>query len=312
MTAVPDSERVPRRRPSGRALVAAVAALAVLVLAPATLGAGVSAAADTDDFHFASFDADYRLERTADGHATMTIVETLVAQFPDFDQNHGIVRAIPERYDDVPLNVQVLSVTDADGAPVPFERSSDDGFARLALGTDEFVHGRQTYVIEYTVDDPIRAFDDTGVDELYWDTNGTGWAQPFARVSARFHVPAELADSLTGAAACYRGPSGSAERCAVASKTAGGGVVLAVDEADLSAGENVTVAIGFEPGTFARPVPLTEAWWATVLPLLLLAAALAAMVAMIAVRLARWGDARGRGIIVPQYTPPEVDLLLAG
>ena len=42
----------------------------------------------------------------------MRVVETLVARFPDFDQNRGIIRAIPLKDGEYPLDVTMMSVTD--------------------------------------------------------------------------------------------------------------------------------------------------------------------------------------------------------
>lgn len=68
------------------ARVVAVVALGVaLVFAPA--GAATAAQADLDDFKIESFDADWMLTRDADGHAQSQVTETIVAVFPDFDQN---------------------------------------------------------------------------------------------------------------------------------------------------------------------------------------------------------------------------------
>ena len=71
-----------------------------LTLAGATVDVTVAvhnplpASADVDDFAFDSFHADMLLTRAADGHAELSVTETLVARFPDSDQNRGIVRAI--------------------------------------------------------------------------------------------------------------------------------------------------------------------------------------------------------------------------
>ena len=96
-------------RRSARALVAALA-VATLALGPAAaasaFGAGprgatpaaVSAVpAGVDDFTFASFDAVYDLARDEAKRSMLTTTETLVAVFPDFDQNRGIRRAIPPK-----------------------------------------------------------------------------------------------------------------------------------------------------------------------------------------------------------------------
>ena len=64
-----------------------------------------------------------RAVRDTDGTARLHVVETLVAEFPQSDQNRGIVRDIPTDLDRVDVGVDVLSVTDGDGEPVPYEES---------------------------------------------------------------------------------------------------------------------------------------------------------------------------------------------
>ena len=115
--------------------------LSLLLSAGFSLGLAPTAAfADTSDFTFDWFDAEYT------------------------------------------LNTSVSGVTDQNGTPVFFESYTSGGFVELALGTDEFVRGVQSYVITYTQQNVVRSFDDTASDEFYWDINGTGWQQPFGRV----------------------------------------------------------------------------------------------------------------------------------
>ena len=70
-------------------------------------------------------------------------------QFPEFDQNRGIRRAIPLDFDGHPTDLVVESVTDATGAPRAFETESDEAgeFLLVTVRADDFVHGEQTYVI---------------------------------------------------------------------------------------------------------------------------------------------------------------------
>ncbi len=226
--------------------------LSLLLSAGFSLGLAPTAAfADTSDFTFDSFDAEYTLSREADGTATLQVVETIVARFPDFDQNRDIIRAIPDDYDGVPLNTSVSGVTDQNGDPVFFETVTSGGFVELALGTDDFVRGVQTYVITYTQQNVVRSFDDTASDEFYWDVNGTGWQQPFGRVSATVTLAPGVAEALTGNAACYVGFFGDDEQCAIETD----GATFTASSTDLEPGETVTVAIGFEPGTFLTPEP---------------------------------------------------------
>lgn len=311
MAAIP-----PAFRTFPRLLIGLVAVGLVLlggVFAPAPARADVSA------FTFDSFAADMVLSRADDGHAELAVVETLVARFPDEDQNRGIIRSIPDDYDGVPLHTRVLSVTDAAGASIPFEVETDRREVRVLTGDDSFVRGVQTYVISYTQRDAIRPFADTDADEFYRDVNGTQWEQPFGAVSARLRVDPALTEAvLDGAAACYVGEEGSSRTCDVARTDGDGGVVFDAGARDLGPGENVTIAVGFTRGTFvpgevvrtpleqfsvnAAPVLAGSSVGAVGLGLAGVSAALGAR--------RRGRDAAGRGVIVAEYDPPPgVDVL---
>lgn len=286
-------------RTPGRLAVALTLALGVVLgLAP------TAASADTSDFTFDSFDAAYELGREPDGTATLRVVETIVARFPDVDQNRGIIRSIPDDYDGVPLSTEIVGVTDARGEAVPFEQSAEAGFVELALGTDAFVRGVQTYVIEYTQQNVVRSFDDTAADEFYWDVNGTGWGQPFGRVSATVSVDESVVPALTGNAACYVGAFGDETQCPI--EQAGG--VFTASAADLAPGDTLTVAIGFEPGTFLTPEPPKPGptpMWLHVLSGLIGVASLGALAAAIVSRVRAGRGAQSRRAIVAQYSEPE-------
>lgn len=299
-------------------LVRSAAGVAAVVLA--TLLAAAPAAADTSDFTFDSFTAGMLLSRGADGHAELAVTETIVARFPDADQNRGIVRAIPDDDGDVPLRTEIVSVTDGAGTDIPYEVTRDDGFVEVATGDDSFVRGVQTYVISYTQRDSIRAFADTGADEFYRDINGTGWEQPFGEVTATLSVDATLAAALTGDTACYVGGEGSTDRCTIAEQTDADGAGFLAGATDLGPGENVTVAIGFAPGTFVPGEPVrspAKQFAIDAAPALAASAVAAALLPIAAVVAAavvhrRRRDAPGRGTITPQYDPPRgLDVLAA-
>lgn len=294
------------RTPARLALALTLAAGYALGFAPtAALAAPLSS--DTSDFTFDSFDADYTLSREADGTATLLVVETIVARFPDFDQNRGIIRAIPDDYDGVPLTTQVISVSDQNGTPVPYESAFSGGFVELALGTDAFVRGVQTYVITYTQQNVVRSFDDTASDEFYWDVNGTGWGQPFGRVSATVTLAPDVVEALTGNAACYAGALGETEQCTI--QDAGG--AFTASATDLAPGETLTVAIGFAPGTFLTPeptpppVPQEVPFWMHALSGGAGLASLGALGAAIVSRVRAGTSAKSRGAIIAQYSEPE-------
>lgn len=261
---------------------------------------------DVNDFTIESFDAEYRLGRDGEGRSTLHTVERITAVFPDFDQNRGLIRDLVRVYDGHETDIEVRSVTDERGNPRPFETEQYGDFLSVIMAVPEgsYVHGAQTYVVEYAQRDVTRFFENTGTgsagtDEFYWDVNGTDWSQPFGRVSARLTLEGDLAEAFTGDAACYRGRFGSNAGCEVTAE----GRALVVDERDLGPYENVTIAAGFEPGTFSpRPAPFLERFPFLVWGGLASLAAAVALGVTAAIR-ARRGSRTGRAIIA-QYEPP--------
>lgn len=289
---------------------AIIAGLSLLVV----LASPAAATADTSDFTFDSFDAQMTLSRASDGHAELAVTETLVARFPDEDQNRGIVRSIPDDYDGVPLQTRIVSVVDAAGAAVPYEVEKDRRELRVLTGDDSYVRGVQTYVISYTQRDTIRSFADTDADEFYRDVNGTQWEQPFGRVSVSVRIDPALAPALReDAASCYVGRQGSDDRCDIDRRSEpDDSAVFSAEASPLGAGENVTVAIGFVRGTFVPGevvrTPL-EQFSVDAAPGLAGASITAVGIGLVGVGIAvlarrRGRDAAGRGIIVAEYAPP--------
>lgn len=295
---------------------AAVLAVAALVAGPSLAATAVPAeppspltalGAGVDDFTFASFDAVYELSRDDAKRSVLVTTETLVAVFPDFDQNRGIRRAIPLDYDGHPTDIRIESVTDAAGTPRPFEVAEDEAgeFLLVTIAADDFVHGEQTYVIRYRQQNVTLQPDDAPIDEFYWDVNGTGWAQPFGRVRAEVRMSEDVGAGFTGDTACYRGWTGSATPCESLATTDASPPVVLAEAAALGPYENLTIAIGFDAGTFE---PRDESFLAS--PAAIaggIAAVLAglALASAIVLRTVRWRSHPGRGTIIAQYEPPE-------
>ncbi|AYG03729.1 DUF2207 family protein [Gryllotalpicola protaetiae] len=279
-------------------LFGALASGGLVAAAPAqaSVRSGRVVSAGTAEFTFDSLHTDYRLTRTADHRANLAVTETFVARFPDFDQNHGIERAIPTTADGRSLHVQIRGVTDAAGAAVPYQIQTDNspaGFRVLRIGDPyAYAHGVQTYVIAYTMRDVIHEASGGGQQFLF-DVNGTGWGQPFGTVSATLHVPAGLTGALTGDNHCYAGARGATGGdCDI---SASGGTVAA-SASNLAAGHNLTMSVGFKPGTFEVPVSV-----ARVLVWVLLGIAIVVFALALVVRIVSLGNPKGTGIIVAQY-----------
>jgi uncharacterized membrane protein YgcG len=284
------------------------------VAAAAVGAAAVGAAAvggparGVDDFRFSRYAVDYDLGRDAEGRSTLTTVETFVAEFPE-NQNRGMQRAIPLQYQGYPTGVDLVSVTDETGRARPVDTETEDGILLVTSAADGFVSGSQTYVFTYTQHDVTLPGSGTrsGEDEFYWDANGTQWRQPFDRYDVRIRLTGGLAEAATGTAACYRGAAGSTDGCSIGRD----GAVVTASGTDLAAHENVTVAVGFAPGTFTpRDDGYFASGWAWV-QLASMLVLLGVLVAAIRRRATVLRDAPGRPTVIAEYEPPAQGLFLS-
>lgn len=292
------------RRPGAAARAVVLAAmLAAVVLAGLLLAVAgaIPARADVDDFSFERLDVEFRLDRADDGTGTLTVVETFVALFPEIDQNRGMRRLVPESYEGAPLNPRLVSITDENGVARESETDSEDGFYAMTSRAGDFVHGRQTYVFTYTLENVTRYFADTASDEFFWDVNGTGWPQSFGRVTARVTMPDELDAARTGAQACYVGYQGDVETCPIEDADA----AVAASVSTVLPYQTMTIAIGFEPGTFTEfdDGYLASPWGWLQGGVALLGFGGAVALAG-AARARHLRDAPGRPVIIAEYTPP--------
>lgn len=300
-------------------------ALGALAVVGGLLVCAVPAHAGVDDFSYDSFEGDYYLAAGSGGVSHLYTVETIVARFPDFDQNRGLVRALPRVQNGIDLGTTVMNVTGADGASIPWWTEQDEDFVYVLTGDDSFVQGVQTYVISYAMHDVVVRYDDTGADEFYWDTVGIDHAQPFADVTANVRVAGSAeAGLIADQAACYVGASGSSERCeisaprpdeqwpapvatwavSVGADADAAGVVLSAGATDLGPDENLTVAIGFAQGTFRAIALPPYPWWQWIIPGLAAAAGILAIPILLIIRAALRRNP-DRSPVIAQYTPPE-------
>jgi hypothetical protein len=102
-----------------------------------------AAGSGVDDFEFASFDAVYELSRDGGGRSQLHTVETLVAVFPDYDQNRGIRRALVSDYKGHSTSIDIVSVTDGNGVPRPYEVTGEGEFTMvtIAVPQGQYVYG---------------------------------------------------------------------------------------------------------------------------------------------------------------------------
>ncbi len=280
-----------------------------------SLGLTRPAYAGVDDFRFKSFDADYYLSQDAKHVSQLKVVEKLVAVFPDYDQNHGLRRAIPKTYKGKSVDVKVASVTDGNGVARPDKLATNNDNTVLSIRSDSYLHGEQTYVITYNLQGVIAFESDH--DEWYWDTNGDQWPQSFDRVVARAHIPTELAPSLLPDQACFTGVYGSkASDCTMSRQQSDDETVVTTSTTgQLGPGENLSFVLGFSKGTFAPYSPsllaqlLGMAW--TIIAIA--APPLLALIILIYLW-SRYGrDPKDTRAVIAQYTPLKgVNPMLSG
>lgn len=205
--------------------------------------------ADVQAFSYDSWHVSYEIGVDDSGHAVAEVTETIVARFPDYDQNRGIVRGLPIDYQGASTDPRNFSVTDETGTPVPFWTEEEDGFIAVFTGNDDFVHGVTTYVIKYTLSDVILARDDATADEFYWQLIDVEHTQTVDQFSAEIHFGEPLATKLNGNVRCYVGAANSQTQCEFDQSEQS----FIVDPVALGPYEAVTVAIGLQPGSVVQP-----------------------------------------------------------
>lgn len=228
---------------------------------------------NANNFSFSSATFDYTLKKSETEGSTLHVTEKLVAEFPDFDQNHGIERYIPytnKGGNNITIQNQSalnFNVT-RNGITEPFSISKEsEGYYYTRIGNaNSYVTGQQTYVLDYDFSRVITEYNNTDTQELYWDTNGTGWHQRFNTLTANVHLPSDVKPLD---ASCYVGKQGAngSERCEI-TKTDDG---YTFTTSNLAPRENLTFDLEFPANTFEIP-PLPNSYSAIILSAILISA----------------------------------------
>ncbi len=277
------------------------------------------ARAQTQNFTIKSFEADYYLSADSARASQMNVEESIQAAFPEFDQNHGILRALPKSYQGHTVSLQIKSVTDEKGEKYPYTTTSQHGNSVLKIGDpNKFVQGLKTYRISYSLRNVINF--QPGSDEFYWDVNGDQWQQPFQTVTARFHVPPELGEKLQADQRCLSGNYGSQDvRCTINRTSDQQGEQIITTQADhLQPHQTLTLVTAFNNGTFTQgPEVIQELHMRSIKRILSVTVIFLPPLIIGSLMFRQWraygDDPSGRGVIIPQYLPPkELDVLASG
>ncbi|MEZ4796161.1 MAG: DUF2207 domain-containing protein [Flavobacteriaceae bacterium] len=189
-----------------------------------------------------------------DTSSTITVTESIKIYANGTIFKRGITRTIPTVSVDssgkrVKLDYKILSVQ-RDGRTSKYHTENGNGNITIYVGeSDVFLReGEYDYTITYSMNGQIRFFE--AYDEIYWNVNGFDWALPFGQVSSNITLP-------TGGNfiqnACYTGRYGSSSTNCNATILSNHSIRFTAD--NLRAGENLTVAVGFNKGVVNQPPP---------------------------------------------------------
>lgn len=262
------------------------------------------ASANANSFTIKDFQADYYLDKDSSGIATLKTVEKITATFPDYDQNHGIERALPLVYKDASVDLKIESIKNENGEDLKYTTSKLNNNLVIRIGdADKYVRGDNVYVVTYDQSNVIKTVKDKQgeVQEFYWDVNGNDWTQSFSSVTARLHLSDNLKKTLNGNMACYRGSAGSDSECKISNSND----IIAANILDLKPGEGMTIAIGFNKNTFIeRGLTLFELLRRYFFEIVIVIESIS-LVSFIIFYIKKGKGSKGRGTIVAEYLPPE-------
>jgi uncharacterized membrane protein YgcG len=232
-------------------------------------------------------------------NGSVDVTETITFHF--IGHWNGIYREIPVEFVtpqgmNYSLFLNVKSITDADGGNLRFESSRERHYRKLKIYIPGAQDTTKTIVIEYTVSDAMRFFEDH--DEFYWNVTGDEWDMPIASATANITLPVGATGIRTNVfTGAYRSTGKQAE-----AQVVGNGVEVQTT-APLGYHEGLTIAVAFDKGIVHEPTKIEQAGrflrsnWPLFLPI-------AAFCFMFWLWWTRGRDPRLRPIAA-QYQPPD-------
>ena len=230
-----------------RAIFGSIVAVMIALLGASSAMAARSNTSDTNNFTITNYNVRLELGRDRNNRSTLKTIETITADFPP-DQNHGITRQFVKKYDGHAMNFALESVKDEHGVDLEYYQSGN----MLRVGNkNAYVSGVKTYVITYTQRDVTRYYSDTQKDEFYWNAIGTDSPVPVATATVTLKLDIALAGKVKTNLQCYYGALQAKNTC----ESTVSGTEYSLHVNNLERYQGVTIALGFEPGTFAAYQP---------------------------------------------------------
>lgn len=216
---------------------------------------------------------------------------------------HGIHRFIPVEYPgprgtNFTLFLHVTGVTDGSGGKLKYDSSTSHGFRDLKIYIPDAVDATRTVLINYTVRNGTRFFEDH--DEFYWNVTGNDWPVPIDHASATITFPSAAAGSLRAQA--FTGVYGSAERNATADINGAQSSFETTNPLPMRGG--LTVDIYIPKGILQEPSAFTRwLWFLGSNPIVFLPFWTLAVMYLV---WHKWGRDPDPGIsVAPMYEPPK-------
>ncbi len=229
-----------------------------IVLLAAIVFSVVSVDAQAEYFTINRFHSDIEVHEDA----TCTVVESIEVTF--HRERHGIFRDIPYKYrtdlgETIRMPIDVAAVTDNRGNAWQTKVERTGNVVHIRIGDpDQYVDGRQVYVITYTIENALLFFDRH--DELYWNVTGDEWEAVIEEASATIRLPSG-ADTERFQYGCYTGRRGSTDTSCVWEVLASGAAFRTLHP--LGANEGFTIALGWNKGVVTPPSAWQQFLWRT-------------------------------------------------
>ena len=275
---------------------------ALILLVFSLVVPGAVSAQSVDNFQFSNFNAKYYLSKNQEGQSSARVVETFTAEFPDYNQNKGMVRAIPEVYKNHSLNFKFISLT-RNGNPEPiYSQYSENHNRIIETGTENYLKGSQEFTFTYELTNITQEINNT--QEFYWNIIGDQFNQPFLNAEVEVHLSPEIKENFTGELKCYAGSKIINVKCSSTYDKENAIANFKIEQ-ELPPRSSLTVVMQFKTGTF---VPYKDTSWQLFINnyslFILGAIALLAGVWSIAV-LRKNQTPKTKKALIPEYLPPK-------
>ena len=248
-----------------------------------------------------NFDAVIKINQDA----SIDISEEIKYDFGNI-QRHGIFRTIPIKYKarggNYNLRISDIKVTDEKGELYNFQKSFPGKNIKIKIGDDDkFVTGEKTYIINYKIKRAINYFKNH--DELYWNITGNEWPVEIKKASVSVILPKEVNNSNLQLK-CFAGSYGSSAGCSGEKEEVIDGNKIYFSQGKLSAGEGMTIVVGFPKDLITKPSKLELIWetlkdnWILFLPFI-------TFTVLFYLWRTRGRDPAGRGTIIARFDAPD-------